>query len=57
MDHTDSRLALMEMRLSLARLIWHFDFVLKEGQQEPEYDHITIAAGKLLVCVKRRILL
>lgn len=47
----------MEMRLSLARLIWHFDFVLKEGQQEPEYDHITIAAGKLLVCVKRRILL
>lgn len=50
----DGRLALMEMKCTLARLIWHFDIALKEGQEEPAYDHITISAGKLQVRVKPR---
>ena len=44
----------MEMRCTLARLVWHFDMVLKEGQEEPAYDHITIAAGKLYVNLRPR---
>jgi hypothetical protein len=39
----------MEMRCTLARLIWHYNIMLKGGQLEPAYDHITISAGKLYV--------
>jgi len=51
---SDDSLALMEMRISLARLIWHFDITLKDGQTEPAYDHITISAGKLAVRITPR---
>ena len=43
------RLAMTEMRMSLARLIWQFDMELAEGQDEPLYDHISISATKLVV--------
>jgi len=43
------RLAMTEMRMSLARLIWQFDMELAEGQEEPLYDHISICATKLVV--------
>jgi len=42
------------MRLALCHLIWNFDLSLVEGQPEPEYCHITISAGKLLVRVQKR---
>jgi hypothetical protein len=44
----------MEMRCTLARLIWQYDITLKGGQLEPAYDHITISAGKLYVALKPR---
>jgi len=51
--HSDRSLALMEMRCTLARLIWHFDLSPKEdNQSEPFYDHIRISAGKLEILVK-----
>jgi hypothetical protein len=52
--YAESRLALMEMRCTLARLIWYYDIALMEGQEEPAYDHITISAGKLYVTLRPR---
>jgi hypothetical protein len=47
-EWADFRLALMELRVVLARLIWNFDISLKEvGQAEPTFDHRSVAAGKL----------
>ena len=49
----DGRLAMMEMRVTLARLLWEFDVQLKdEGQEVPLYDHKSISAGKLEVRLK-----
>jgi hypothetical protein len=50
----DIRLALMEMRVTLSKLIWHYDFTLKDvGQEVPAYNHLTISAGRLELRVKR----
>ena len=46
----DGRLAMMEMRVTIARLLWEFDVQLKdEGQEVPLYDHKSISAGQLEV--------
>lgn len=47
-DEFDGRLAMMEMRVTIARLLWEFDVQLKdEGQEVPKYDHKSISAGQL----------
>jgi hypothetical protein len=41
---------MMEMRVTLARLIWEYDIRLeREGQEEPTFSHKELAAGKLEV--------
>ena len=49
----ESRLALMEMRIALANLIWHYDLSLKPGQGVPRYFHRSLSAGRLEVCLKK----
>ena len=51
---TDGRLALMEMRIVLASLIWHYDFEMTEGMKKPVFNHKTISAGELEVRISRR---
>lgn len=44
------RLALMEMRVTMAKLVWTYDISLnKEGQEIPSLDHRSVSAGKLEV--------
>ena len=50
----DDSLAMMEMRVTLTRLMWNFDLALKDGQEEPVYDHKSLSAGQLLLNVQRR---
>jgi len=51
---SDHSLALVQMRVTLARLIWNYDVTLKSsGQLEPIYDHRSISAGKLEVCLRK----
>ena len=50
---TEFRLALMEMRITLASLIWHYDLSLKPGQGVPGYFHRSLSAGRLEVCLKK----
>ena len=46
----DFRLALMEIRVVLAKLIWQYDIEPKDlGQGEPIYYHKALAAGQLEV--------
>ena len=46
----DCRLAMMEMRVTLAKLIWQYDVTLKTvGQEEPTFNHRAVAAGQLEV--------
>ena len=53
-DTGNSSLAMMELRVTLARLLWEFDIQLKdEGQEVPEYDHRSVSAGKLEVRLKK----
>jgi hypothetical protein len=41
---------MMEMRVTLAKLIWQYDIKLKTvGQEEPTFDHRALAAGQLEV--------
>jgi len=48
------RLAMMEMRVTLARLVWQYDIRLKtEGQEEPAFFHRAVAAGQLEVRIRR----
>jgi cytochrome P450 len=48
------RLAMMEMRVTLSRLIWHYDVELKSaGQDVPTYDHLSLASGQLEVRLKK----
>ena len=48
------RLALLEMRVTLARLIWEYDVELNEsGQVKPIYDHLSLSAGQWEVRLKR----
>lgn len=48
MSEINGRLALLEMRVSLAKLIWNFDISFKDPDQaEPSYDHNALAAGEL----------
>jgi hypothetical protein len=50
----NGRLAMMEMRVTLARLIWQYDISLKtEGQEEPAFFHRAVAAGQLEVRIRR----
>ena len=50
LEKADFRLALMEMRIALAKLIWQYDIVPKDmNQGEPKYDHKAVAAGQLEV--------
>ena len=45
---------MMEMRITLAKLIWNYDLELAhEDQEEPTYDHRQISAGELKIRVKR----
>ena len=45
---------MVEMRVTLARLIWHYDVKLKSaGQEVPIYDHLSIASGPLEVHLKK----
>ena len=44
------RIAMMQLRVTLARLIWSYDIVLKNPKQEvPWYSHKAFAAGPLEV--------
>ncbi len=52
-NSVDDSLAMMEMRLTLTRLIWHFDLALKD-EIEPAYDHNSLSAGQLLLKVRGR---
>jgi len=46
----DCRLAMMELRVTLAKLIWQYDIKLKTVRQEqPTFDHRALAAGQLEV--------
>ena len=48
------RLAMMEMRVTLAKLIWQFDVTLKTaGQEEPRFNHRAVAAGELEVRLRK----
>ncbi len=48
------RLAMMEMRVTLSRLIWNYDISLKSvGQEVPTYEHRAVASGPLEVRLKR----
>lgn len=50
----NGRLAMMEMRVTLAKLIWQYDISLKtEGQEEPAFFHRAVAAGQLEVRISR----
>jgi hypothetical protein len=45
---------MMEIRVTLSRLIWNYDMALASvGQPEPTYDHRAVSAGKLEVRLKR----
>ena len=46
-------LALLEMRIALARLVWHYDLSLVEDEP-PAYLHRSLAAGPLEVHMKER---
>jgi hypothetical protein len=47
-----SSLALLEMRVTLAKLVWHFDITLEEeGQTVPEYFHKQLASARFPVRV------
>ena len=49
------RLAMMEMRITLARLLWQFDFELMHEQQGvPEHFHRSAASGPLELSVSDR---
>jgi cytochrome P450 len=53
-SYNNVSLAMMEMRVTLARLIWKFDLELKDiGQKEPEFHHKTLSAGSLMIRVKK----
>jgi hypothetical protein len=52
--YADFSLALLEMRVTLVRLIWGFDVALRNlEQEEPTYDHLSLSAGHLKVRLKR----
>jgi len=45
---------MMEMRVTLAKLIWQFDVTLKTaGQEEPRFNHRAVAAGELEVRLRK----
>lgn len=50
----DSRLALMEMRVVLASLIWYYEFELVEWKGRPELNHVSMSAGELELRIRRR---
>jgi hypothetical protein len=44
----------MEMRVSLAKLIWHYDIQLvDEGEEVPAFDHRNVSAGRLELRAKQ----
>jgi len=43
----------MTLRIALARLVWMYDFELKDGQSVPGYFHRSLSAGPLEVKVKK----
>ncbi len=48
------RLAMMVLRVTVAKLIWNYDICLKSVEQaEPIFDHKTLSAGRLEVRLKR----
>ena len=52
--HTNVRLALMELRLTIAMFLWHFDAEFAEvGKLEPYYkDAFVVLRGPLPVRIK-----
>jgi len=43
-----SPLALLEMRVVIAQLMWHYDFeLLYYGQEIPAFNHLNLASGPL----------
>lgn len=53
MSNMQYRLGLMSLRIVLAKLVWTYDFELKEGQGAPSYLHRSLSAGPLQLKVKR----
>ena len=48
------RLAMMEMKVTLSKLIWSYDITLKDFDQKvPELDHRALASGPLEVRLTR----
>jgi len=44
---------MMEMRVAIAKLIWHYDFQLvSEEQNVPAFNHRDISAGQLELRVR-----
>ena len=48
-----SSLALLEMRIAIAKLIWHYDISLVEGQDVPKFSHLSVSVTPLKVRVRR----
>jgi hypothetical protein len=45
---------MMEMKVTLSRLIWTYDITLKSaGQEVPSYEHRYLASGPLEVRLRR----
>jgi len=43
----------MEMRVSLAKLIWHYDFQLvNENEEVPAFNHRNLSSGRLELSAK-----
>lgn len=47
----DESLAIVEMRVALARLIWHFDIKLREGQEAPMFRHLPVSVTPMEVFI------
>jgi len=52
-SNMECRLGLMTLRIALAKLVWTYDFELKEGQGAPSYCHRSLSAGSLELKVKK----
>jgi len=50
---SDGRLALMEMRVVLARMLWEYEFELAENQRAPILNHVNLSAGELEMRIKK----
>lgn len=46
-------LALLEMRIALAKLIWHYDITLNNGQKTPKFSSLWMTVTNLEIRVRK----